>query len=94
MACCYSWQSQPTKITVTNTNDSGSGLLRQALANANDGDTISFAVTGTISFTSGELLVDKNVTISGRGIATLAVDGNIESPVFHIGPAKPCRFRV
>ena len=48
-----------TTITVTNTNDSGPGSLRQALANANDGDTINFAVTGTIGLTSGELLVDK-----------------------------------
>jgi hypothetical protein len=42
-------------ITVTNTNDSGSGSLRQALVDANDGDTINFAVTGTIGLTSDEL---------------------------------------
>src|SRR2546423_12162839 len=29
-------------ITVTNTNESGAGSLRQALAEANDGDTINF----------------------------------------------------
>ena len=56
---------QATTITVTNTNDSGPGSLRQALANANNGDTINFAVTRTIFLTSGELLVDKTVTISG-----------------------------
>ena len=33
-------------ITVTNTNDSGPGSLRQALVDANDGDEITFAVTG------------------------------------------------
>ena len=54
-------------ITVTNTNDSGPGSLRQALAEANDGDTITFAVTGTIGLTSGELLVAKSITISGPG---------------------------
>ena len=75
-------------ITVTNTNDSGPGSLRQALAAANNGDTINFAVTGTISLTSGELLANKNVTISGPGAATLAVDGNSTSRVFHIGPGK------
>ena len=79
---------QATTITVTNTNDSGPGSLRQALANANDGDTINFAVTGTIALTSGELLVDKSVTISGPGAATLAVDGNFKSRVFHIGSGK------
>lgn len=44
-------------ITVTNTNDSGPGSLRQALADAGQGDAIDFAVTGTIGLTSGELLV-------------------------------------
>ena len=75
-------------ITVTNTNDNGPGSLRQALADVNDGDTINFAATGTIGLTSGELLVNKNVTISGPGTATLAVDGNFTSRVFHIGPGK------
>jgi hypothetical protein len=44
-------------ITVMNTLDSGLGSLRQALADANDGDTINFspALTGTITVTSGEL---------------------------------------
>ena len=75
-------------ITVTNTNDSGPGSLRQALTDANDGDTINFAVTGRIGLTSGELLVNKNVTITGPGSATLAVDGNFTSRVFRIGSRK------
>jgi hypothetical protein len=72
-------------ITVTNTNDSGPGSLRQALADANDGDTIDFAVIGTIGLTNGELLVDKSVAISGPDAESLAVDGNATSRVFHIG---------
>jgi hypothetical protein len=63
-------------ITVTNTNDSGAGSLRQALIDTSDGDTITFAVTGTVVLTSGNLLVDKNVTIEGPGAASLAVNGN------------------
>jgi len=54
-------------ITVTNTNDSGPGSLRHALANANNLDTINFAVTGTIALTIGGLQVTKNVVISGPG---------------------------
>src|SRR4051812_35286762 len=50
-------------VTVTNTNDSGPGSLRQALAVAHDGDRITFAVSGTITLTSGALVVAKNVTI-------------------------------
>jgi hypothetical protein len=71
-----------------NTNDSGPGSLRQALAGANNADAINFAVTGTIGLTSGELLVDKNVTIAGPGVASLTVDGNATSRVFHIAPGK------
>ena len=77
----------PTLI-VTNTNDSGSGSLRQALANANDGDIIGFAVTGTIGLTSGELLVTRSITISGPGAENLAVNGNAKSSVFHIAPGR------
>ena len=47
--------------------------MRQALADANDGDTIDFAVSGTISLTSGELVIDKNITISGPGSNSLTV---------------------
>jgi len=75
-------------ITVTNTNDNGLGSLRQALADAMDGDTISFAVTGTITLTSGELLIDKNITISEPGAQSLVVDGNDNSPVFHIASGQ------
>jgi hypothetical protein len=72
-------------ITVTNTNDSGVGSLRQALAAANDGDTIDFSVSGTITLTTGQLVVDKNVSISGPGAANLAVNGNAATRVFYIG---------
>lgn len=71
-------------IAVTNTNDSGAGSLRQALAVANNGDEITFAVTGTIGLTSGELLVSHSVTISGPGAASLAVDANTNFRVFHV----------
>jgi hypothetical protein len=62
--------------------------LRQALSIANDGDTIDFAVTDTITLTSGELLVNDSITISGPGVANLAVDGNTDNRVFHVSPGK------
>jgi len=71
-------------ITVTNTNDSGPGSLRQALADANDGDIIDFAVTGTITLTSGQLTVNNSITISGPGAGNLTVDGNASTGVFYI----------
>ena len=78
-------------ITVINTNDSGPGSLRQALVDANDGDTINFdsSLKGqTITLTSGQLNVDKDVTISGPGANHLAVDGNAQSRVFQVNPGK------
>ena len=78
-------------IVVTNTNDSGPGSLRQALVDANDGDTIdvdSASQRQTILLTSGQLIVDKDVTISGPGANNLAVDGNAQSRVFYINPGK------
>src|SRR6187200_2098775 len=74
---------QAAPILVTNTDDSGAGSLRQALADANDGDTISFGVTGTITLTTGELLVNKSITINGPGSDNLTVDGNHASRVIH-----------
>jgi hypothetical protein len=75
-------------ITVTNTNDSGPGSLRQALRDANDHDTITFAVTGTITLTSGGLPVNKSLTISGPGNDELSIDGNQALLVFGIFPGK------
>jgi hypothetical protein len=84
VSCLIALNVQAAPILVTSSNDSGTGSLRQALANANNGDDIQFGVTGTITLTTGELLVDKSVTISGPGPAHLAVDANLTSRVFHV----------
>ena len=82
--CLIALSTQAATITVINTNDSGAGSLRQALADTNDGDTIDFAVTGTITLTTDELLLDKSITISGPGSDNLTVDGNHASHIFHV----------
>jgi len=76
---------------VTNARDSGTGSLRQALIDASDGDTIRFdpSLNGrTIILTSGELSVNKNVTISGPGAGQLSVSGNAAGRVFYISAGK------
>jgi hypothetical protein len=61
-------------VTVTNGNDSGPGSLRQAIIDASPGDTINFAPTlTTVTLTSGELVIDKNLTITGPGANRLTV---------------------
>src|SRR5262249_230040 len=86
--CALSISAYANIITVTNTQDSGPGSLRQALADANDGDTINFAVTGTIELATGEMVVDESITIAGPGAETLAVNGSGKSTVFHIASGE------
>src|SRR5947207_15662731 len=65
-----------TTFIVTNTNDNGPGSLRQVLADAVDGDIIQFdpALNGqTITLTSNELVIDKDITINGPGAELLTV---------------------
>ena len=84
-------------LTVTSTADAGgtcpgaSCTLRQAIATAASGDTINFAAgITTIDLTSGELLINKNLTISGPGANVLsvrrsAVAGTADFRIFDIG---------
>ena len=73
---------------VGSTNDSGApDTLRYALANAADGDTISFEVSGTIALTNGQLMVNNSVTIKAD-TAVVTVDGQQASRVFYIASGK------
>ena len=79
-------------LIVTTAADSGAGSLRQALADAHNGDTIQFdaALNGqTINLTSGELVIDKNITISGPGSNLLTVSRASTAAnfrIFHVTP--------
>src|SRR5206468_7662959 len=70
--CLAALSAEAATITVINANNSGAGSLRQALADANDGDTINFdASLNFIGVVNEELVVDKSVTIAGPGAANL-----------------------
>ena len=74
-------------LVVTNANDSGPGSLRQDIANAASGQTITFSNSlrgQTITLTSGELDVTNNITIQGLGASQLAVSGDGSNRVFQI----------
>ena len=73
---------QAATRVVTTLADSGLGSLRQALADAQDGDTITFGVTGTIPLSNGPLVIAQDVLIEGPGAAQLTISGNQTSRVF------------
>ena len=79
--------TQAATITVTNTNDSGPGSLRAAVANAAPLDIINFSLSGcpcTITLTSGEIVLDKPLYVRGPGAGVLAISGNHASRIFRI----------
>jgi hypothetical protein len=88
LPCATPTPTATPTTTVTNTNDSGPGSLRQALADANDGDTINFdpALNGrTIGLTTAELVINKNVTINGPGPNLLGVSRSSGTfRIFHV----------
>lgn len=78
-------------LIVDTTSDEGDGScadgdcsLRDALASASGGDMIQFTVTGTITLTLGELVIDRNLMIEGPGADRLTISGNNSSRVFKI----------
>jgi hypothetical protein len=77
-------------ITVISTNEDGPGSLRQAMADAHDGDTINFSLPlpVTIFLFNGPLIVDKDVTIDGPGADMLALDSYENGSVCSITSGK------
>ena len=79
-------------LTVTNTNDSSAGSLRQVVADATSGDTVNFNLSGcpcTITLTLGEIAINKNLTITGSGTDQLTISGNNASRIFFVNPGAP-----
>ena len=89
------YQAEGNFIQVTNTNDSGAGSLRNALSSIASGGTITFAdsiANGTITLTSGELEVNKSVTIDGDD-DNITISGNNASRVFNINDGDNSVFQ-
>ena len=77
----------PSTLTVTTNLDSGAGSLRAEIAAANPGDSINFASSlsnQTIKLTSGQLVINKSLTIQGPGAGQLSVSGGNTSRVFEV----------
>lgn len=59
--------------TVTNTDDSGPGSLRQAIAEAAVGETITLPA-GEYRLTSGELVIPQSLTLAGAGSGSTTIE--------------------
>ena len=83
-------------FTVTTTADSGQGSLRSAIATATSGDTIQFSnnLAGkTITLKTGQLVLDKNLTIDGGSAPGLTVSGNQASRVFYLDKQRTATIK-
>src|SRR5262245_52290199 len=90
LVICVEVSSQAATRTVTNLDDSGPGSLRDTIAASINGDVIDIGVLGTITLTSGELTVGRNITIRGTGAIVLALSGNNSSRIFNFLPGSEC----
>ncbi|MCB0040603.1 MAG: hypothetical protein KDE23_13035 [Caldilinea sp.] len=86
----------PTTWVITSTDDSGPGTLRQAIADAAPGDVIVFdasLVGATITLTSGELLIDKDLTIDGGAAYWITLSGGYTVRVIHVAESAEVTLR-
>ncbi len=74
-ACEY---DHAQNLLVTNSNDTGSGSLREAIQNACGGDTILFdsSTNGNPVLLATHLKIDRHVIIKGKGINNTFISGN------------------
>jgi len=69
-------------LTVTNTNDSGAGSLRQAIVDAAASDTINFdaSLAGTTIHLASTITLSQNVTIDGAALAVpITISGDSDN---------------
>lgn len=73
---------------VTSADDGGAGSLRQVIASAPTGSTITFdpALSGqTIALTNGQILMDRSLTVDASALpAGITISGNNASRVFEV----------
>ena len=80
--------SLAVNCTVTSNANSGAGSLRDAIANATCTSIDFQAGLAPIVLTSGELVINRNLTITGRGSSVTIIDGNFSSRIFNICTAS------
>jgi hypothetical protein len=78
-------------LTVANTDDSRPGSLREAVANTDPGGTVDFnpsLANQMITLTTGEIIINKDLTIMGLGPNSITISGDNNSRIFNIQSAN------
>ncbi|WP_122314998.1 DUF4347 domain-containing protein, partial [Pseudomonas cichorii] len=90
-----SYQWGLATFTVTSTNNTGTGSLREALGNAQNGDIVTFSTNMTVQLTS-QLAVTRNITIDGDlnndGVADVTLDGQYRTSVIRVNSGVTATF--
>jgi hypothetical protein len=84
---CSPFTIEAATITVTSGDDAGAGTLRAAISSAVAGDDIVFSGVTTVTLTSAELLINKNLTINGGTGVTITRSGITNFRIFNISGA-------
>lgn len=92
IGACESGFDQGSNLVVNTLDDHDDGIagptdctLREAVRYASVGGSISFSVAGTITLTGGEMLITKNLAITGPAAAPgITVSGNNASRIFRV----------
>ncbi|MDJ0959802.1 MAG: carbohydrate binding domain-containing protein [Acidimicrobiia bacterium] len=77
----------PTELTVTNLDDSGPGSLREALSLIAEDGTITFDPSlagGTLTLTTGQLTIDRSVTVDASAAAPVTISAGGASRVLQV----------
>jgi len=84
LICGFAASPASAEEIVANNGDGGAGSLREAIANADPGETVTIPGSiAQINLTT-ELSVDKSLVINGAGAATTVISGDVDSRVFHV----------
>jgi hypothetical protein len=82
--------AQAATLSVTNGGNSGTGSLRDVLANASPGDTIDFAPGVVTVYLASELALARDVTIHGPGVT---LDGQLKGRVLQVNTGVNATLR-
>jgi hypothetical protein len=85
---CLTWVFVPATraAVVTTSADNGTGSLRQVIASASPGETITFAMGVNPTLTSGGIGILKPLTLAGNGIGQTTITGAPTGGVFGVLP--------